>query len=88
MAKYVRDMAQIFDGFRLDNCHSTPLPVLEFLMREAKETRSTNLYVMAELFTNSHARDMEYINRVGINSLLREIQSVNSTFLRSHTSHL
>ena len=31
---------------------------------------------MAELFTSSHAQDMEYIDRVGINSILREIQSV------------
>ena len=27
MSKYVTDMASIFDGFRLDNAHSTPIHV-------------------------------------------------------------
>ena len=27
MARYVSDMAAVFDGFRLDNAHSTPINV-------------------------------------------------------------
>lgn len=32
MSKYVSTMAEIFDGFRLDNAHSTPIHVCQYLL--------------------------------------------------------
>lgn len=32
MSRYVADMAMIFDGFRLDNAHSTPMHVCNYLL--------------------------------------------------------
>ena len=71
MIKYAETLAGVFDGFRLDNCHSTPLVVGKAII-DAGRRVNPNLYVMAELFTGSQEMDLKFVRELGINSLVRE----------------
>lgn len=74
MTRYVESLASMFDGFRLDNCHSTPLGVGAYLMDKARAV-NPDLYVCAELFTGNQDLDMLWVCKFGINSLIREAYS-------------
>ncbi|GAA5860325.1 hypothetical protein JCM8547_003463 [Rhodosporidiobolus lusitaniae] len=77
MSEYVEKLAGVFDGFRLDNSHSTPIRVGEYLMDVARRV-NPNLYVCAELFTGDARLDELWVCRLGINSLIREAYNANS----------
>ncbi|ODO11295.1 glycogen debranching enzyme [Cryptococcus amylolentus CBS 6273] len=77
MIKYAELLAGIFDGFRLDNCHSTPIEVGKAVI-DAGRRVNPNLYVMAELFTGSQEMDLKFVRELGINSLVREAYNGDS----------
>ncbi|KAH7647596.1 Gdb1p glycogen debranching enzyme [Cryptosporidium bovis] len=71
MAEYCRSVAEIFHGIRLDNCHSTPLHVAKYMLRECRKVRP-NIWVYAELFTGDYQVDLEFERVLGLNALIRE----------------
>lgn len=86
MAKYTRLMAKYFQGFRIDNCHSTPIHLAEYMLDQARSV-NPNIFVCAELFSGSEEMDFEFVKRMGCSALIRECMQAWSTQELSRLVH-
>lgn len=87
MTKYTQLMAKHFSGFRVDNCHSTPLHVASHMLDSARQVRS-DLIVAAELFSGDEKMDFLYCQKLCISFLIREAMQVWSTAELSRLVHI
>ena len=87
MTRYTQLMAKYFAGFRIDNCHSTPIHLAEYLLDKAREVRP-NLAVFAELFTGSEEMDYRFVKQLGLSALIREAMQSWSTAELSRLVHM
>lgn len=86
MIDYSKLCAKLFHGFRIDNCHSTPMHV-GIAMLDAARNVNPNLYVVAELFTGSEDLDILFAQQLGISSLVREAMQADSVAELSRLCH-
>ena len=86
IAKYTRLMAKHFAGFRIDNCHSTPIKLAQYMLDEARRV-NPNLCVVAELFTGSEDMDFRFVKELGLSCLIREAMQAWSTQELSRLCH-
>lgn len=87
MMEYTQLMAKHFTGFRIDNCHSTPLHVAEYMLDAARHVQP-NLVIAAELFSGDEKMDFLYCQRLGISFLIREAMQCWSTGELSRLVHI
>lgn len=87
MTEYTQLMAKHFHGFRIDNCHSTPLHVASHMLDAARQVQP-NLVVAAELFSGDEKMDFLYCQKLGISFLIREAMQCWSTAEMSRLVHI
>jgi glycogen debranching enzyme len=85
-AEYTRLMAKYFHGFRIDNCHSTPLPLAQYMLDEARKVRP-DLVCVAELFSGDEKMDFKYVEQLGLSCLIREAMQAWETREMSRLVH-
>lgn len=56
---YIRQMASVFPGIRIDNAHSTPYPLLRSFLKAARKV-NPNLLIFAELFGLDREQKLRY----------------------------
>ena len=72
LTEYVTSMAELFDGFVIDNILSIPIFALQFLISKAREV-NPNLILIAQLPDGLLSNEVYYSNKLGVNLFTKEM---------------
>lgn len=73
MTEYTKQMALVFDGFRLNNFQSTSIDIAKFFIDSAMKFNES-LFLFSELFLNSPKIEANYCLKVGVHRLVHNLQ--------------
>ena len=74
MKRYTEQMAEIFDGFRLDNFHNSHQKSSNYFIKCARKKKQ-NIFIFSELFTpNSHLK-AKLCSNIGVHKTVQEFQN-------------
>jgi glycogen debranching enzyme len=71
MTKYVESVAEVVAAIRLGGTDNTPIHVSDFFIQKARAI-NPKIYVMGALDLNTKSQAIQFIQRLGITSILRE----------------
>lgn len=71
MKKYCVDMANVFDGFRLDNFHNSNINAAQHFLNSAIKVNQ-NLFIVSELFFPDKKIKAELTEKTGMHRLVAE----------------
>jgi glycogen debranching enzyme len=87
MEDYTQRTAELFDGIRVDNAHTTPLHVAKHMIDVARRVRP-DVYVVAELFADADSKKIAYICETGVHSVILEAMRAWEPFELSRLMHM
>ncbi len=87
MEQYTKQTAELFDGIRIDNAHTTPLHVAKHMIDVARKVRP-DVYVVAELFADSDAKKRDYLSETGAHAVVLEAMRAWDPFELSRLMHI
>ncbi|MEN2499600.1 MAG: hypothetical protein MHMPM18_003802, partial [Marteilia pararefringens] len=75
--KYSNKISNTFHGIRMDNCHSTPIEIVNRIVKNCRNN-NPDCIVLSELFVSSEKIDHIYLSHSGIDLLIREMNNCHS----------
>ncbi len=87
MEQYTERTAELFDGIRVDNAHTTPLHVAKHMIAVARRVRP-DVYVVAELFADADSKKLAYMRETGVHAVILEAMRAWEPFELTRLMHM
>ena len=74
MKRYTEKMAEVFDGFRLDNFHNSHQKSAKYFIKCARKIKE-NIFIFSELFTPNTHLQAKLCSNIGVHKTVQEFQN-------------